>query len=116
MLIGYGNGVGRAWQVMKKLEKEGIEAGVMDLKFIKPLDIQTLKNLEADKWFVFSDNVKIGGVAETLQSFVNEYSLNKQIISFEFDDKFIPHGETKDIEKLLQVDIDSLVERVKKEL
>jgi 1-deoxy-D-xylulose-5-phosphate synthase len=110
MFIGYGNGVGRAWQVMKQLQKEGIEVGVMDLKFIKPLDIDTLKNLKANRWFVFSDTAKIGGVAESLQTF------NKEIISFEFEDKFIPHGETKDIEKLLKVDIDSLVKRVKDKL
>ena len=116
MLIGYGNGVGKAWQVMKKLEKEGIEVGVVDLRFIKPLDIETIISLSANKLFVISDNNKIGGVAESLQSIINQYSLNKKIISFEFEDNFIPHGETKDIEKLLKVDIDSLVQRIKKEV
>ena len=116
MLIGYGNGVGRAWQVAKKLEAEGIEVGVMDLRFIKPLDTQTLKNLKAKKWFVFSDTAKIGGVAESLQAFSNDNSLHKKIISFEIEDKYIPHGETKDIEKMLKIDIDSLVDRVKEYL
>ena len=116
MLIGYGNGVGRAWQVMKQLQKEGIEVGVMDLRFIKPLDIDTLTSLKAKKWFVFSDNNKIGGVAESLQSINNEYNLDKEIISFEFEDKFIPHGQTSDVEKYLEVDIDSLVKRIKNHL
>jgi len=113
MLIGYGNGVGRAWQVMKLLQKEGIEVGVMDLRFIKPLDSELLKNLKAKTWFVFSDSVKKGGVAETLQSFSNENSLHKKIISFEIEDKFIPHGETKDVEKMLKIDIQSLVKKIK---
>jgi len=112
MLIGYGNGVGRAWQVAKKLQASGIEVGVMDLKFIKPLDEDTLKTLKANKWFVFSDNNKIGGVAESLEAFCNENNLDKKIISFEFEDKFIPHGQTSDIEKLLQVDIDSLTNKI----
>ena len=116
MLIGYGNGVGRAWQVMKQLQKEGLEVGVMDLRFIKPLDIDTLTSLKAKKWFVFSDNNKIGGVAETLQSINNEYNLDKEIISFEFEDKFIPHGQTSDVEKYLEVDIESLVKKIKEEL
>jgi 1-deoxy-D-xylulose-5-phosphate synthase len=116
MLIGYGNGVGRAWQVMKKLQKEGIEVGVMDLRFVKPLDIDTLTSLKAKKWFVFSDNNKIGGVAESLQAVNNEYSLHKKIISFEFGDKFIPHGQTSDLEKYLKVDVDSLTNRIKKHL
>jgi len=113
MLIGYGNGVGRAWQVAKELSNQGIEVGVMDLRFIKPLDEKTLKNLEAKIWFVFSDSAKIGGVAETLQAFSNDNSLHKKIISFEIEDKFIPHGDTKDIEKMLKIDVGSLVERIK---
>ena len=112
MLIGYGNGVGRAWQVAKKLQENGIEVGVMDLRFIKPLDENTLKNLKANTIFVFSDNNKIGGVAESLEAFYNDNNINKKIISFEFEDKFIPHGETKDIEKMLKVDIDSLKEKI----
>jgi len=112
MLIGYGNGVGRAWQVSKELEKRGIEVGVLDLRFIKPLDIELLKSLKADKWFILSDNNKIGGIAESLEAFCNENNLNKKIISFEFEDKFIPHGETKDIEKMLEVDINSLANKI----
>ena len=113
MFIGYGNGVGRAWQVAKKLQDEGIEVGVLDLRFIKPLDEELLRNLKANKWFVFSDSAKIGGVAESIESFVIENNLNKEIISFEIEDKFIPHGQTSDIEKMLKIDIDSLVDRVK---
>jgi len=116
MLIGYGNGVGRAWQVAKKLQQEGIDTGVMDLRFIKPLDKDMLKSLNAKTWFVFSDNNKIGGVAESLEAFCNENNLDKKIISFEFEDKFIPHGQTKDIEKYLEVDIDSLVKKIKENI
>jgi len=113
MLIGYGNGVGRAWQVAKRLQEEGINVGVMDLRFIKPLDEDTLRSLKAATWFVFSDNNKIGGVAESLEAFCNENNLDKKIISFEFDDKFIPHGQTNDIEKYLKVDIESLKNKIK---
>jgi len=112
MLIGYGNGVGRAWQVAKKLQNKNIEVGVMDLRFIKPLDKETLENLKAKTLFIFSDNNKIGGVAESLEAFYNEIGLNKKIISFEFEDKFIPHGQTKDVEKSIGVDIDTLSNKV----
>jgi 1-deoxy-D-xylulose-5-phosphate synthase len=113
MLIGYGNGVGRAWQVRKLLEKDGIETGVVDLRFIKPLDEELLKSIEAETIFVFSDSAKIGGVAESLEGFYNENNINKKIISFEIEDKFIPHGQTKDVEKMLKIDVESLAKRVK---
>ena len=116
MLIGYGNGVGRAWQVSKLLEKNGINSGVVDLRFIKPLDEELLRNIKAKTIFVFSDSAKIGGVAESLEAFYNKIQVNKRIISFEIEDKFIPHGETKDIEKMLKIDIESLVNRVEEEI
>jgi 1-deoxy-D-xylulose-5-phosphate synthase len=116
MLIGYGNGVGRAWQVNKFLEKDGIEVGVIDLRFIKPLDEELLKNIQAKTVFVFSDSAKIGGVGETLEAFYNENKIEKDIISFEIEDKFIPHGQTKDIEKMLKIDVESLAQRVKEKI
>ena len=116
MFIGYGNGVGRAYQVAKKLSKNGIEVGILDLRFVKPLDEELLKSLKAKKWFIFSDSAKIGGVAETIESFVIENNLNKEVVSFEIEDKFIPHGQTSDVEKLLKIDIDSLAKRVKENL
>jgi 1-deoxy-D-xylulose-5-phosphate synthase len=116
MLIGYGNGVGRAWQVSKLLEKEEIKTGVIDLRFIKPLDEKLLKSIEAKTIFVFSDSVKLGGVAESLEAFYNENNITKKIISFEIEDKFIPHGQTKDIEKMLKIDVESLAQRVKQKI
>ncbi|NPA55579.1 MAG: 1-deoxy-D-xylulose-5-phosphate synthase [Epsilonproteobacteria bacterium] len=113
MIIGYGKGVSKAHQIAKNLSNEGIEVGVMDLRFIKPLDEETLKNLKAKTWIVISDNAKIGGVAETLQAFCNQHLLNKEIISYEYDDKFIPHGQTSDVEKMLGVDVKSLTDKIK---
>ena len=118
MLIGYGNGVGRANKVRKELSKEGITTGLLDLRFIKPIDKKLLKEIAQDykKWFVFSDNALLGGVGEVLQSFVNENNLNIEIKSFELEDKFIPHGATEDIEKYLKIDTKSLIQKVKEEI
>jgi 1-deoxy-D-xylulose-5-phosphate synthase len=103
-------------QVNKFLEKDGIEVGVIDLRFIKPLDEELLKNIQAKTVFVFSDSAKIGGVGETLEAFYNENKIEKDIISFEIEDKFIPHGQTKDIEKMLKIDVESLAQRVKEKI
>jgi 1-deoxy-D-xylulose-5-phosphate synthase len=92
------------------------DIALLDLRFIKPLDEELLRNIKAKTIFVFSDSAKIGGVAESLEAFYNKIQVNKRIISFEIEDKFIPHGETKDIEKMLKIDIESLVNRVEEEI
>ena len=116
MLIGYGNGVGKAYKVFKILKERGIDAGLIDLRFVKPFDKELLKSLKANRWYVISDNAKEGGIGEMLSSFVKENKLHKYIRSFEYPDKFIPHGNVKEIEKYLGVDEESIANEIMKEI
>ena len=116
MLIGYGNGVGKAYKVLNILKEKGIEAGLIDLRFVKPFDKELLKGIKAKKWYVMSDNAKEGGIGEMLSNFVNEENLDVEIISFEYPDKFIPHGSIKEVEKFLGVDEESIAKRILRDL
>lgn len=113
--LGYGQGVGKAWQVLRKLQNEGKNANLIDLIFIKPLDEELLKELarKTKIWFVFSQNAKIGGVASLLNNFLQENDLNVKIVSFEYEDKFIPHGNTDAVEKSLELDTQNLIQKIK---
>jgi len=112
MLLAFGNGVGKAYQVHNLLQNKGISAGIADLRFVKPFDKEFLKALKAKKWFVFSDNVKAGGIGEMLSEFVIEEGLNVTVTSYEYPDKFIPHGNNDEIEKLLGLDVNSIAENI----
>ncbi|MBZ7953470.1 MULTISPECIES: 1-deoxy-D-xylulose-5-phosphate synthase [Campylobacter] len=110
--IGYGQGVGKAWQVLNEMQET---INLIDLIFAKPLDEVLLKDLaqKSKIWFVFSENVKIGGVASLLQTFTQKYDLEIKIISFEYEDEFIEHGKTSEVEKKLKLDVKSMVEKIK---
>ena len=116
MLVGYGNGVGKAYKVWHILKEKGIKVGLLDLRFIKPFDEEFLKNIEAKKWYVISDNAKKGGIGEMLSAFTKENKLHKYIKSFEYPDKFIPHGDVKEVEKFLGVDEESIAENILKDI
>lgn len=110
--IGYGQGVGKAWQVLNEMQ-ENID--LIDLIFAKPLDEMLLKDLakKSKIWFVFSENAKIGGVASLLQAFIQKNDLEIKIISFEYEDEFIEHGKTSEVEKKIKLDIKSIIEKIK---
>ncbi|MGH2327110.1 1-deoxy-D-xylulose-5-phosphate synthase [Campylobacter taeniopygiae] len=110
--IGYGQGVGKAWQVLNEMQET---INLIDLIFAKPLDEVLLKDLaqKSKIWFVFSENVKIGGVASLLQTFTQKYDLEIKIISFEYEDEFIEHGKTSEVEKKLKLDVKNMVEKIK---
>ena len=116
MLIGYGNGVGKAYKVLNILKEKGIEAGLIDLRFVKPFDKELLKTLKAKKWYVISDNVKEGGIGEMLSDFVNKENLDVEVKSFEYPDRFIPHGNIKEVEKFLGVDEESIAKEILKDI
>ncbi|TKX28448.1 1-deoxy-D-xylulose-5-phosphate synthase [Campylobacter sp. MIT 12-5580] len=116
--LGYGQGVGRAFGALKYLEKEGLKdyANLIDLIFAKPLDEVLLKELalQSQIWFVFSDSARIGGVASLLETFVQIYNLKVKIISFEYKDEFITHGQTNEVEQSLGLDTQSLALQIKR--
>ena len=112
LFIGYGAAVGRACQT-EALHEEDI--AILDLRFVKPLDKQTLKDLACkyDDWYVFSDSQKQGGVASAILEFLNEEKVCVKLTSFEYEDDFINHGDTKKVEESLGLLPQQLVKKVK---
>ena len=111
LFIGYGNGVGRAIETTKHLD---IEASILDLRFVKPLDEEMLISLakEYKEWFVFSDGTKVGGVASAILELFEDKDIDINITTFEFEDKFIPHGKTTLVEESLGLLPKQLAKRV----
>ncbi len=112
LFIGYGNGVGRAVQTAKLLEQD---VAILDLRFVKPLDEEMLKTLaqKHKKWFVFSDSAKAGGVGSAILEFLTqEFIDDVKVASFEYEDKFITHGNTKLVEESLGLLPAQLAEKV----
>lgn len=101
LLIGYGNGVGRAVATADLLEEK---PAILDLRFVKPLDEQMLKNLSQKhkKWYIFSDSALMGGVGSAILEFLAQNSINDiKLHSFEYSDSFIKHGKTALVEESL---------------
>ena len=112
LFIGYGNGVGRAYETAKLIEEK---VSILDLRFVKPLDEAMLREMaqKHKKWFVFSDSAKMGGVASALLEFLaQEKILDVSVVSFEYSDAFITHGNTKLVEESLELLPAQLAKRV----
>lgn len=112
LFIGYGNGVGRAAQTMEHMEEK---PSLLDLRFVKPLDSGMLRlmAIRHKKWYVFSDSCRIGGVGSALLEWLSEENITDvSIMSFEYDDTFIKHGNTRLVEESLGLLPEQLAKRV----
>ena len=112
LFIGYGNGVGRAYETAKLLN---FEVSILDLRFVKPLDESMLNDLSKkhSKWFIFSDSAKMGGVGSAILEFLSKDKISNVVLeSFEYEDSFITHGNTKLVEESLGLLPRQLAKRV----
>lgn len=108
--LGFGEGVAKALEVSKE-----INANVIDLVFAKPLDEDFLLNLSksSNEWHIFSDSVKIGGLQSIISSFILKNNLDIKLISYEYEDEFITHGNTKEVLQSLKLDANSIINKIK---
>lgn len=109
--LGFGEGVAKALKV-----SEQIKANVIDLVFAKPLDREFLLNLAkvSKEWFIFSPSAKIGGLFSIISSFLQEHNLNDiKLVSFEYEDEFITHGNTDEVELSLGLDITNIINQIR---
>lgn len=113
-LLGFGNGVGRAYLVNELLSTR---ATLVDLRFAKPLDSALIKEIarKHKKIYVFSDNVKNGGIAQAISLLLAEEAIYIPIRSFEFGDNCIPHGKISDIEVSLGLDSKHIAQIIENE-
>ena len=104
LFLGYGDGVGRAIETARHLED--IDPAILDLRFVKPLDEEKLSEFAGKykDWFVFSDSARMGGVGSALLELLNHKRLGGvSLTTFEYEDDFITHGDTKLVEESLGI-------------
>ena len=88
---------------------------ILDLRFVKPIDKKTLIELSKDHndWYVFSDSQKQGGVGSAILEFLNEENIHVKLTSFEYEDVYIQHGDTRLVEESLGLLPSQLVNKIK---
>lgn len=94
-LLAVGSMVKMAEEVRKQLkERMGIDAALVNARFVKPIDEELLCSFTDDYDLVVTmeENVKDGGFGERVLSFAEEKELPFGVEIVALPDRFIPHG------------------------
>ena len=116
-IIAIGKTVSRAIEVAKMLEKEKIDAEVINARFLKPLDIEAIKkSIEKTRNVItIEDGTIINGLGTaTKELIINENMENIKIKSYAYPDEFIKHGSVEELEKIYNQDAKSIYEYIVK--
>ncbi len=110
-IIALGKTVAKAMMLAEKFEEKGISIEVINLRFLKPLDEDTiLKSITKTKNVItIEDGYVLNGMGNTITNFINDQQVDSiKIKNLGYPDKFIKHGNVEQIEKKYKLDIDSI--------
>ena len=114
-IVAIGKMVAKAFEVKEKLEKEGKKAKVINARFLKPFDEQTIINsMKRTKNIVtLEDNTIIGGLASKVEELISKNKEdNIQFKAFGLPDTFIEHGKVEELEEMYKLDAKSIAKEI----
>jgi 1-deoxy-D-xylulose-5-phosphate synthase len=121
LFVGFGPIVMRAVEVADALAQEGWSVGVVNARFVKPLDRQLLVDQARGKRLVvtFEESVVSGGFGSAVLEAIEEARLTDatlrdtsvRILGIPAD-RFVDHGAVVDLRRLLRLDPPGLTEQV----
>jgi pyruvate dehydrogenase E1 component beta subunit len=116
-IVSYSIGVGISLEAAEKLAEEGIDAEVIDLRTLRPLDTDTvLKSLaKTNRMIIVEENWATCSIASEIVSVVMEHGfddLDAPVLRVTNEDVPMPYAAN--LEKLMLVDVAKVVTAVKK--
>lgn len=116
-LLAVGSMVKTALEVREMLKREGIDATVVNARFIKPVDTEIIETLikEHDLFVTMEENVLSGGYGEKVLSYLTMEHPHKRVINIALPDTYIEHGNVEILKKETGIDAQSVFERIQRE-
>ena len=114
-IIAIGKTVARAKKIADMLEKEDINAEVINARFLKPLDEETIKtSIEKTKRVItIEDGTTINGLGTAVKELIIKEKLEEvDIQTFAYPDEFIKHGTVEELEKIYHQDVKSIINKI----
>ncbi len=118
VILAVGYPVYQAVKASENLYKQGIRVGVVNARFVKPLDEKMLLDLARryDLFITVEDNVVMGGFGSAVLEFFARKGILKRVINLGIPDRFIEHGNQNLLRKLVGIDAEGIEKAVKEAL
>ena len=99
-------------EVMKVGEE--LDATVIDMRFIKPLDINLLKKIAQSHHTLVTieDNAIAGGAGSAVNEYILNNGLSVKVLNIGLPDQFIKHGTQEEIHQELGLDYQGIINKV----
>ena len=117
-LLALGSMVCTAEGVRNVLKEKGYPCTLVNARFAKPIDNETILSLTKDHDIIVTmeENVGSGGFGEKVRDLLDEGNFSGKLINVHIPDEYVEHGNVDILKKEIGIDEESVLERILKEL
>ncbi len=118
-ILAAGSMVKTGLKVVEALKADGINATLVNVRFISPIDTNILQSLAGKHriYVTMEENVKSGGYGQKVAEYLCDARLNQiKLVNIAVPDQYIEHGGVNELHERFGLDAGSIVEKIKKEL
>ena len=109
-IIALGKMVARAQKIADNLLSENIDATVINMRFLKPINEELILQEIKDKKIIATneDGTEINGLSSSIEEIIVKNKLKCKFIKYAYPDEFIKHGSIKEIENKYNISEDAI--------
>ena len=95
-ILALGNRVYPAVKAAEILREKGVDAGVINMRFIKPLDTGLIDEAlkRSSKLVTVEDNMLAGGFGSAVAEYLEDAGKKAHLLRLGIQDEFVPHGKS----------------------
>lgn len=95
-ILAIGNRVHPALKAAEMLRDKGVDAGVINMRFIKPLDTKIIDEAlkRTDKLVTVEDNMLAGGFGSAVAEYLADHNKQTHLLRLGIGDEFVPHAKS----------------------
>ena len=116
-ILTFGSMIDSALEVCKYYKQNNdLSITLINCRFIKPIDEKLMKKLvkSHDYFITIEEGVLSGGFGDLILKYFNNNDIDKKIVCMGINDSFTTHGDRESLLKLSNLDVNSIIENIKK--
>lgn len=116
-LVAYGDYYNKVLNIRDELSRKGYDFGVVNARFIKPLDKNCLEKIfMSEKIYIIEEVVKKGSLGSMILEYANEIKIQTTIHLFSIDDCFVTQGDYDSLINELELDDKTIINKILKDI
>ncbi len=117
-LFAVGSMVKTAQQVWEKLHEEGMQASLINARFVKPIDEEAVLEACREHRLIVTleENVAAGGYGEKVLRLLNHRKMASDCLQLALPDAYIEHGNVEMLKEEIGMDADSICRSIRERL